>query len=186
MAEILAEQYNNMFSTPRKNIQRINLKTNAKLQNLLFTETDIIHAIDELKTNAASGPDGFPAFFLKQCKHALSTPLAIFWKSCFNNGSIPASLKRGVIIPVFKNGLRSLPANYRPIALTSHLIKAFEKVIIRNVVVAYMDENNLFNESQHGLRAGRSCLSQLLDHFCNILDNLEYGVNVDVIYLNFA
>ena len=49
-----------------------------------------------------------------------------------------------------------------------------------------MDENNLFNKSQHGLRAGRLCLSRLLDHFCNILDKLEYGVNVDVIYLDFA
>ena len=29
-------------------------------------------------------------------------------------------------------------------------------------------------------------MSQLLDHFCSILENLENGANVDVIYLDFA
>ena len=46
-----------------------------------------------------------------------------------------------------------------------------------------MDENELFNKSQHGFRAGRSCLSQLLNHVCSILEN---GANVDVIHLEFA
>ena len=124
-----------MFSSPRQSVHRINLKTRAKLKNLHFSESDIISAIDELKSNAASGPDGFPAIFLKQCKYVLSTPLTIFWKSCFNIDSIPASLKKGIINPVFKSGIRSIPADNRLIALTSHL-KVFEKVI-RNAVTKF-------------------------------------------------
>ena len=61
----------------------------------------------------------------------------------------------------------------------------FEKVIW-NAVVAYMDGNELFNKSQHGFRAGLSCLIQLFDHICSILENPENGANVDVIYLDFA
>ena len=37
-----------------------------------------------------------------------------------------------------KGGSRGIPKNYRPIALSSHLIKVFEKVL-RNHVVAYME-----------------------------------------------
>ena len=81
---------------------------------------------------------------------------------------------------MFKSGICSIPANNMPIALTSHLVKVFEKVI-RNAVVAFMDENKLFNKSQHGFRAGR-----LLGNFCSILENLENGANVDIIYLDFA
>ena len=33
------------------------------------------NAIDELKNNSASGPDGLAAIFLKKCKNALATPL---------------------------------------------------------------------------------------------------------------
>ena len=49
-----------------------------------------------------------------------------------------------------------------------------------------MNQNNLFNNSQHGFRAGRSCLSQLLEHFDVILDILDTGANADVVYLDFA
>lgn len=36
------------------------------------------------------------------------------------------------------------------------------------------------------LREGRSCLSQLLTHFDNILTDLEEGKDVDVIYIDFS
>ena len=49
-----------------------------------------------------------------------------------------------------------------------------------------MNDNNLFNNSQHGFRAGRSCLSQLLEQFDIILDILDTGANADVVYLDFA
>ena len=40
--------------------------------------------------------------------------------------TIPSSLKKGCISPIFKKGARNLPQNYRPITLTStqHLLDA--------------------------------------------------------------
>ena len=49
-----------------------------------------------------------------------------------------------------------------------------------------MNDHNLFNENQHGFRTGRSCLSQLLEHFDTILNIIEDNNNTDVIYLDFA
>ena len=49
-----------------------------------------------------------------------------------------------------------------------------------------MDANEKFNLSQHGFRAGRSCISQLLSNYDKILDHLGSGTNVDTIYLDFA
>ena len=42
------------------------------------------------------------------------------------------------------------------------------------------------NPKQNGFRSGRSCLSQLLEHYNKILEELEKSNNVDVIYLDFA
>ena len=94
-------------------------------------------------------------------------------------------MKVAHIIPVHKGGHQGVPSNYRPIALTSQLVKVFEKVI-RTKIVDFLEENKLFNVSQHGFRAGRSCLSQLLDHYDRILSLLEKGLNVDSVYLDFA
>ncbi len=101
------------------------------------------------------------------------------------NNVIPKVLKHAIITPLHKGGSRSVPANYRPVALTSHLIKRFEKVV-RKHMTFYLEENDLFNDNQHGFRAGRSCLSQLLEHYDSILSHMLNGDNVDVIYLDFA
>ena len=98
-----------------------------------------------------------------------------------DSGVIPDVVKAANIIPVH-NGLAK---NYRPIALTSHLIKVFEKVL-SNSIIAFMEMNNLFNPGQHGFRCGRSCLSQLITHYDHILDLLEQGHNVGVVYIDFA
>ena len=74
--------------------------------------------------------------------------------------------------------------NYRPISLTSHIAKTFERVV-RSQMVSYFEAENLFNESQHGFRSKRSCLTQLTRHIDNILNNLNDLLEVDVIYLDF-
>ena len=91
----------------------------------------------------------------------------------------------GQTCSIHQGDSRAAAANYRPIALTSHIIKIFEKILRKNIV-NFMDSNNLFNNNQHGFRSSRSCLSQLLEHFDQIIDILEEGANVDVIYLDFA
>ena len=53
-------------------------------------------------------------------------------------------------------------------------------------MVQFLEENSLFNSGQHGFRKGRSCLSELPAHFDEILDGLNSGANVDVVYLDFA
>ncbi len=95
--------------------------------------------------------------------------------------------KEAAISPIFKGGsiCKGQAKNYRPIALTSHIMKVFEKVV-RKKIVNFFDENNSFNVNQHGFRSGRSCLSQLLAHYDYILSQLEQGNNVDIIYLDFA
>ena len=117
------------------------------------------------------------------CKHSLAKPL--MWRKSLDTGEIPPLLKIADVVPIFKNGNCGVPSNYRPVALTSHLIKVFEKVL-RKYTVAYMEENRLFNSGQHGFRLGRSCLSQLIAHLDHITQLLESGQNVDVVYLDFA
>ena len=42
------------------------------------------------------------------------------------------------------------------------------------------------NNSQHGFRKGRSCVSQLIEHFEKVVEYLNEGFNVDVVYLDFC
>ena len=194
MADMLSAQYTSVFSTPRETIQEpwdyfpeddSAPGTNSSIKDIPFTRKDIEEAMNEIPLTAAAGPDRFPAILLKMCRQPLSEPLFIMWRKSLDTGTVPQELKTANIIPIHKGNTKTLPKNYRPIALTSHLIKIFEKVV-RKYVVAYMEDHKLFNPAQHGFRIGRSCLSQLLNHYEGILHLLENGHDVDVVYLDFA
>ena len=158
---------------------------NDTLKNINFSENDIMDAIKELSPSSAPGPDGFPSILLIKCKENICKPLYLIYRKSLDTGKVPEHFKQGHITPIHKGGDQGLPSNYRPVTLTSHLIKTFEK-IIRKDVVKHLDKNNLFNKSQHGFRAGHSCLSQLLQYHDKILTILEQGYNVDTIYLDFS
>ena len=50
----------------------------------------------------------------------------------------------------------------------------------------YLECNALISETQHGFRRGRSCLTLLLKHHNEILENLIEGHDTDAIYLDYA
>ena len=122
---------------------------------------------------------------LKSCRTELNKPLYVLWRSSLDNSSIPVELLLVLICPIHKGGSRSLPKNYRPVALTSHLIKIFERVV-RKVLVKHIEKLGLLPDGQHGSRSMRSTLTQLLSHWDSVLEGLETGEGVDAVYLDFS
>ena len=198
-ARVLSEQYSSVFTTPRseylvKNREdffsggdewRLQHEGRSLLQDMKFNEQDIEWACKELKSSSSPGPDGVPADLLKNASTELKHPLYFIWRASLDQGVIPPDLLLVLISPVHKGGSRSLPSNYRPVALTSHIMKMFERVV-RKGLVNHSEENNLLPEEQHGFRANRSCLTQLLSYWDNILDDMEEGKGVDTVYTDFA
>jgi hypothetical protein len=191
-AEALQRQYDSVFAVPRSAWSVSDYKEHFRevededtLSNFTFTVEDIEHACSELRGTAAPGPDGVPAQLLKTCRHELSKPLHILWRSSLDSGTIPEELLLVLISPVHKGGSRAVTKNYRPVALTSHLIKVFER-ILRKVLVKHIEKLGLLPDGQHGSRAMRSTLTQLLSHWDSILDGLENADGVDSVYLDFS
>jgi hypothetical protein len=198
ISELLNEQFKNSFTKPKpqwkiESIEdhfRIDPNDNNTLdqnflENFTFTKDDMVGAMSKIKENAAAGPDTWSAKFLKECKSTMARPLCILWRKSLDTGLIPNKLKETNITPIFKGGDRSMAKNYRPVALTSHLIKIFER-IAREKIAKHLDKHDLYNPDQHGFRSGRSCLSQLLDHQEAIVEALCDGCGYDVIYTDFA
>ena len=129
--------------------------------------------------------DGVPASLLKTCWKELKKPLHILWRASLDHGMIPADLLLVLVCPVHKGGSRGSPKNYRPVALTSHLTKVFERVV-RKSLVAHLEKHGLLPDGQHGFRALRSTLTQLLSYWDTLLENMEQGKGVDVIYTDFS
>ena len=191
MAELLASQFFSVYSSKdilpeADSFFNVTAAMNqCSMNNILFNEDDFIEALDSLKPFTGPDPHGFPSIYLKTCKLAFAKPLTIMWKRSMTEGYIPECFKKTDIFPLFKKGSAGSPENYRPIAKSSHLIKVFEKVI-RKYLAQYLEENNLLNPNQHGFRNKHSCLSQLLAHYDEILHQMENGLGIDVVYLDFS
>ena len=189
---LLSQQYFKAFSDPLKahlpeslSYLNINRDDSTYIDSIDINESDIQEAISELDPYTAT-PDGdIPAKILICCKEQLSKPLKLLWTNSFQKGTIPHSQKIQYITPIYKKGKRCDAANYRPVSITSHLIKIFERVI-RKYLVNYLEENLLLSNEQHGFRKGKSCLTQLLDYVNKIYDSLNSGHEFDVVYLDFA
>ena len=78
-------------------------------------------------------------------------------------GILPEDWTKANIVPVLKKGTKSDPANYRPISLTSIVIKILEKIVCHEVS-SYLSLYNMITDSQHGFREKRSCETQLLEN----------------------
>ena len=188
MADLLQRQYMSVFSNPdsdRKKIPTTDNLQDYELKEVDFTCDDVISAIKEIDINASSCPDDIPAKILHKCCNQLAYPIWKIWKQSFETGTIPPELKMQFITPVFKKGDKTKAGNYRPISLTSHIIKIFERILRKNVI-QYLETNNIITDTQHGFRSGRSCFTQLLDHMENIFQNLQDNKEIDVIYLDYA
>ena len=159
--------------------------SNEHRKDIFFSWEDFSSAIDSIPGGAAPGPDGVSGTVLKMAKKPISRMLSKIMKKSLSSGQIPGILKKSFIIPVHKGGSLSEPANFRPISLTSHLMKTLERVMRQNLT-NFLEYHKKLDPRQHGSRACRSTLSQLLQHQDDILKALEAGDNLDCIYLDFA
>ena len=187
MAEILSQQYLGAFSTPLQDLSHINLRKHPTtlLTDIVITEEGLVSAMKSIKSSSSPGPDGLPAYLYNTFAKALARPLLLIWRRSLDTGRMPEGNLLAFICPIFKGGDKTDPANYRPIALTNHMVKIFERVV-RQELVQHLDANGFTNRSQHAYKVGHSTITQLLSHLDSVLNILESGDSVDVIYLDLA
>jgi len=89
------------------------------------------------------------------------------------------------IVPVHKKGDKHLPSNYRPISLTSIVVKVMERIIHCQLVRA-LESKHLISDSQHGFRHKCSTVTLLLSAINDWAFCLEKQNSVHCILLDLA
>merc|ERR1712106_621675 len=189
ICDTLTKQYNAQFShneNGRDVMDEIfDNEQEDDISDIMIRDEDIQNAIGDMNPNSTPGPDGIPAKFLIQTKENISVPLGIIMRKSIDQGKIPDVLKLAYVTPIHKGGSKLKPENYRPVSLTSHIMKIFERVV-KVRLIDHLKEHNLINPGQHGFVPGRSTQTQLPDHFCRVYEALEEDARVDTVYLDFA
>jgi hypothetical protein len=76
----------------------------------------------------SSGPDGIHVNVLRDCLD-FDVPLSYIFNLSVRSGHVPQDWRDANVTPLFKKGSRSIATNYRPVSLTSQIVKLFERLI---------------------------------------------------------
>ena len=113
----VSESNDNVYHKAKVNIISIN-------RNILFTESQLIIAVANMKNNKSSGHDSIFAEHIKYCSVSMLSFICIMLNSFIFHGFLPKALMSVLIVPIFKKGGSVCDWNsYRPIALANCLSK---------------------------------------------------------------
>ncbi|CAH8603599.1 unnamed protein product [Dicrocoelium dendriticum] len=157
----------------------------SELSEFIVAETAVRRLLQWLNPSKASGPDLIHPKLLHELATELSGPLTIVFRKSLASCALPSEWKEAVICPIFKHGDRGLPANYRPVSLTSVVVKLLEK-LVRDSLESHLNIFNLLSNVQHGFRKGFSCLTNLLVARENWADAVDNGHTLDVLFVDFS
>ena len=119
------------------------------LSEVPITKFEVFEASSSLKLNKAPGPDNLHAQVLMHCAESLTKPLFLLFTQSLNTSVLPSDWRRVHITPIFKKGSKVNPDNYRPVSLTSQVIKVLE-TLVRSKIMKFLDENEIITNCQHG------------------------------------
>jgi ribonuclease HI len=125
--------------------------------NRVFSLHELKLTIDNIKKiSSSAGSDPISYRVIKQLAPTFADILVKFYNICWHYGLVPSSWKSADVVPISKQGKsRSDPKNYRPISLTPHLGKLYERMI-KSRLEYFCDKNNIIPIFQAGFRKHRS------------------------------
>ena len=135
--------------------------------------SELQSAIKKMKGEGAAGPDNIPPLFLKSLGPLALQELLSIFNSSFSLAHCPQIWRVATIIPILKAGKSpSEVASFRPISLTSCVVKLRERIIADRLYYI-AEKNNMFSRFQAGFRKGRSCKDQITQTVQAIEDGFQ-------------
>ena len=170
----IAEGFNDYFSnigpdlaskidTPNLNFQTYIEKAKSEFSAFQpVTVSNVYHLLHGLSSNKAIGVDKISSKIIKIAAPAISDSLTYIFNQAITLSLFPHEWKTARVIPLYKNGQRNLPGNYRPISVLPVISKIMERILY-DQLYNYLTKFELLSDCQFGFRKFHSTATALLD-----------------------
>ena len=185
-ADLLNKQFASVFTIDNTSaLPDLGPSSHPTMNHILIDSRGIVKLLKNINPHKASGPDGIPARLLKETAEEIAPAITLLYQASLNQGRVPSAWKKALIVPIFKKGSRSSPANYRPISLTAILSKLCEHVV-HSAIINHLEAQEILSDAQHGFRKRRSCDTQLILTINDLAKGIDDKGQTDLILLDFA
>lgn len=110
------------------------------LNDIEISQNQVITPFKKTKIGKAAGHDAICGRTLRYCADQLGGIFTTLFQLCANSGQIPNSWKQSTIIPIPKSKNPKELKKYRPIALTSLVVKSFDKILKDEIISLTLDK----------------------------------------------
>uniref|UniRef100_A0A1B6LSC1 Reverse transcriptase domain-containing protein n=1 Tax=Graphocephala atropunctata TaxID=36148 RepID=A0A1B6LSC1_9HEMI len=143
-------------------MDRLALREDWSCAKSVFSYQKVAWAIRSFQPYKSPGVDGIIPAMLQESVDLVVPKLLSLFRTSLATGVIPSAWKTSRVIFIPKPGRTSYDRakDYRPISLTSFLLKTMEKVIDRHVRVNVLG-NCPLHTNQHAYQQGKSCETAL-------------------------
>ena len=150
-----------------------------------FCHRKIRKLLSNINSNKACGPDGIHGKILKHCAVSLAYPLSLMFKISYNTGCIPRDWKLAHVVPVHKKGSKNNIENYRPISLTSLVMKTYERILKDELLLR---TSHLLDGRQHGFLSLKSCSTNMVTFTDSVVLSINdcKTLSSDIVYFDFS
>ncbi|XP_077578764.1 uncharacterized protein LOC144200462 [Stigmatopora nigra] len=100
---------------------------------LCITVDQVTKQLKKIEARKATGPDGLSSRLLRECADQLGTVILHIFNLSLSLQKVPTLWKTSCVVPVPKTANPREPNHFRPVALTSHLIKTLERIILNHL-----------------------------------------------------
>jgi len=150
----------------------------------IIQEEAVNDLLCHLDTYKPMGPDGVHPRVLRELTEELVKPLSIICQQSWLKGEVPDDWRIASVTPIYKKGWKEDPGNYRPLSLTSVLVKIMERFTL-SALTQHVKDNQGIRPNQYGFMQVRSCLTNLISFYDQVTCLVDEGNAVDV-YLDFS
>ena len=154
-----------------------------------FTAADVQTQCTQQHINTAPGPDAILPAFLRYAGPALWKALAAIYTFSWQHSVTPQAWREANVMALYKgSGNKSAAGSFRPISMTSILIRTFEHLIHRRLV-AELEGRSYFAPYQFGFRKGYSTTDAIHFLLTSIQDTIRRqragdGIQCPVLFLD--
>ncbi len=133
----------------------------------------------------AAGPDGITGRILRLCADQLAGLFTSIFNESLATSVIPTSFKKSVIIPVPKNSKPSCLNDYRPVALTSTVMKVFERLLKKHICSSIPATLDPLQFAYRPNRSTDDAISQVLHSSLTHIDS-KNGNYVRLLFIDYS
>ncbi len=132
-----------------------------------------------------AGPNGITGRVLRSCADQLAGLFTSIFNESLATSVVPTSFKKSIIIPVPKNNKTPCLNDYRTVALTSIVMKVFERLVKNHICSSIPVTLDPFHFAYHPNRSTDDAISHILHSSLTHID-IENGNYVRLLFIDYS